>query len=90
MVIFNLKYEAGSKEAEAFLKDVHQLTLIPVVKQFRAFRLRPNNPFDYGISMMFDNQADYNAYIAHPVHHEVEQTHWRSAATHSLVIDYDV
>ena len=90
MIIFSLKHEAGSEAAEAFLRDAeHQLTLIPGVKQFRGFRLKTSNPFDYGISMIFDSQEDYAAYATHPLHDNFEDNRWKREATRAMVIDYD-
>jgi hypothetical protein len=91
MVIFSLKHVVGSEPAEAFMRDVeHQLTQIPVVKQFRAFRLKPNNPLDYGISMVFDSPEDYHKYITHPLHDDFEENRWRQEATNAMTIDYDI
>ncbi|CAM4514440.1 heme-degrading monooxygenase HmoA [Paenibacillus endophyticus] len=90
MIIFSLQHEAGSEAAEAFMRDAeHQLTKIPGVKQFRAFRLKPNNHMDYGISMVFDSQEDYAAYASHPLHDDFENLRWKREATRAMVIDYD-
>ncbi|MFF3514367.1 Dabb family protein [Streptomyces sp. NPDC002573] len=90
MVVFSLRHEAGSEPAETFMRDAErQLTKIPTVKEFRAFRLRPNNPLDYGISMVFDNDDAYQEYAAHPLHEDFELHRWQQEATHALVIDYE-
>ncbi|CAM3581258.1 Dabb family protein [Paenibacillus lupini] len=91
MVIFSLKHAMGSEEAEAFMRDVEsQLTMIPVVKQFHAFRLKPNNPLDYGISMVFDSEEDYQTYVTHPLHDDFEDNRWKIEATQGMVIDYEI
>ncbi|NIK68346.1 Dabb family protein [Paenibacillus sp. BK033] len=91
MVIFSLKHATGSEEAKAFMRDAEsQLTKIPVVKQFRAFRLKPNNLLDYGISMVFDSEEDYQTYVAHPLHDDFEDRRWKKEAAQGMVIDYEI
>ncbi|MFC4811184.1 Dabb family protein [Paenibacillus sp. GCM10023250] len=91
MVIFNLKHEAGSEAAEKFLRDgERQLTSIPVVKQFSVFRqVSPKNDYDYGFSMVFDNQADYETYNAHPQHVDFVETRWVPEVSRFLEIDFE-
>lgn len=90
MVIFCLKHEAGSAEAELFIRDgKEQLTSIPVVRQFGAFRqISAKNDYDYGFSMEFDSQADYDAYNAHPLHVAFVKDRWEKEVTRFLEIDF--
>jgi len=90
MVIFNLPYPAGSVEAGKFLEDgTRILTAIPVVQNFQAFRqVSVKNDFQYGFSMVFSNQEDYNTYNMHPDHVAFVQERWMKEVTDFLEIDF--
>ncbi|WP_164545473.1 GNAT family N-acetyltransferase [Paenibacillus albus] len=90
MVIFDLKHSAGSAEAEQFLKDGQRLlTSIPVVRSFQVFnQVSAKNDYQYGFSMVFDNQADYEAYNAHPVHVDFVEGRWVPEVARFLEIDF--
>ncbi len=64
MVIFCLKYELNSIEAENFLGDGHDLlTQIPGVEDFKVFnQISLKNDYDYGFSMEFSSQEAYQFY----------------------------
>jgi len=90
MVIFNLPYAEGSVEAGKFLEDgTRILTAIPVVKNFQAFRqVSEKNDFQYGFSMVFANQEDYNTYNMHPDHVAFVEERWMKEVTDFLEIDF--
>ncbi len=90
MVIFNLPYAEGSVEAGKFLEDgTRILTAIPVVKNFQAFQqVSEKNDFQYGFSMVFANQEDYNTYNMHPDHVAFVQERWMKEVTDFLEIDF--
>lgn len=90
MVIFNLKHEAGSEAAERFLRDGERLlSSIPVVNQFSVFKqVSPKNDYDYGFSMIFNSQADYEAYNGHPVHADFVDNRWVPEVSRFLEIDF--
>jgi Stress responsive A/B Barrel Domain len=89
MVIFNLPYPEGSEEAGRFLDDgARILTSIPVVQHFQAFRqVSAKNDYQYGFSMVFANQEDYNTYNNHPDHLAFVQERWNREVTGFLEID---
>jgi hypothetical protein len=89
MVIFNLPYPEGSEEARQFLEDgTRILTSIPVVQHFQAFRqVSEKNDYQYGFSMVFANQDDYNSYNNHPDHLAFVQERWNKEVTDFLEID---
>jgi len=89
MVIFNLPYPEGSDEASQFLEDgTRILTSIPVVQHFQAFRqVSAKNDYQYGFSMVFANQDDYNTYNNHPDHLAFVQERWNKEVTGFLEID---
>ncbi len=89
MVIFNLPYQEGSVEARTFLEDgTRILTAIPVVQNFQAFKqVSKKNDFQYGFSMVFANQDDYDIYNKHPDHVAFVQERWLKEVTDFLEID---
>jgi hypothetical protein len=79
MVIFNLPYPEGSKKAIKFLNDGNRiLTGIPVVRDFQVFlQVSAKNDYQYGFSMVFSNQDDYNTYNDHPDHVAFVEERWK-------------
>jgi hypothetical protein len=77
-VIFDLKYPVGSTEANTFLTDGYDiLTKVPGVSDFQVFRqCSPKNDYQYGFYMRFKNQADFDAYTAHPDHTRFVTERW--------------
>lgn len=90
MVIFNLKYPKGSAQAETFLEDGQAiLSSIPVVRNFGVFRqVSPKNDYEYGFSMDFSSQEDYDAYNGHPLHVQFVQERWLTEVERFLEIDF--
>lgn len=90
MVIFNLKVSKGSDEAERFLADGKAiLESIPVVNQFEVlYQVSAKNDYDYGFSMEFHNQEDYDTYNAHPYHVEFVNERWMKEVDRFLEIDF--
>ncbi|WP_260411183.1 Dabb family protein [Cohnella xylanilytica] len=91
MVIFNLKHPKGSPEAERFLSDGKRiLTSIPTVRNFGVFdQTSAKNDYDYGFSMDFASQADYDAYNAHPAHVGFVEERWKTEVERFLEIDFE-
>lgn len=91
MVIFNLPYPKESAKAIKFLQDGMQiLTRIPVVQNFQVFnQVSKKNKFQYGFSMVFANQEDYNTYNNHPDHVSFVQDRWIKEVTDFLEIDFE-
>jgi hypothetical protein len=90
MVIFNLKAKKGSAEAEKFLSDGKTiLESIPVVKHFEVLnQVSPKNDYEYGFSMEFSSQADYDAYNVHPNHEKFVSERWEKEVERFLEIDF--
>ena len=91
MVIFNLPYKEGSRKAVKFLNDSNRiLSGIPVVRNFQVFRqVSEKNDYQYGFSMVFDNQADYDTYNNHPDHVAYVRDRWMKEVTDFLEIDFE-
>ncbi|MFF2092330.1 Dabb family protein [Paenibacillus sp. NPDC058174] len=90
-VIFSLKHEKGSAEEQRFLEDGKAiLSSIPTVKDFRVLRqVSPKNTYDFGFSMVFASEADYEAYNVHPLHVDFVANRWEKEVAQFLEIDYN-
>lgn len=90
-VVFKLKHAAGSQEEKAFLRLAQKLAVISTVKNFECLRqTSKKNQFDFGLSMEFDSQADYETYNNHPDHVHFVQNHWMNEVADFMEIDYEV
>lgn len=88
-VIFKLKHAKGSPEASAFLQAAAALDQIPGVKNFVSLQqVSPKNKFEYGLSMEFANQQEYDVYNNHPDHTAFIQQYWIPSVEDFLEIDY--
>ena len=92
MVIFNLPYKKGSSKAVKFLNDGNRiLTGIPVVRDFQVFlQVSSKNDYQYGFSMVFTDQDDYDTYNYHPDHVAFVEERWMKEVTDFLEIDFKV
>lgn len=92
MVIFDLKHEKGSEAAKKFLEaGVKMLAPIPGVQDFKAMnQISPKNDYTYGFSMIFADQAAYDAYNNHPVHVDFVENIWKKEVTRFLEIDFNL
>jgi sugar phosphate isomerase/epimerase len=91
MVIFDLKHAKGSEEAKKFLEDGKRiLSAIPSVQKFQAYdQVSPKNDFTYGFSMIFKDEAGYEAYNLHPDHVDFVENRWKPEVTRFLEIDFE-
>lgn len=88
-VIFKLKYAKGSAEEKAFLHATEKLAEIPGVKAFEQLQqVSKKNKFEYGLSMEFTNQEEYDVYNNHPAHTAFIQEFWIPGVEDFLEIDY--
>jgi hypothetical protein len=88
-VILKLKETISHESKEAFFDAVDKLKEIPDVKSFEVLnQISPKNKFEYGISMEFENQQQYDSYSNHPAHHEFIQNFWIPNVEDFLEIDY--
>ncbi|WP_203580316.1 Dabb family protein [Microbacterium hibisci] len=69
-VVFRLSHAPGSPEEAAFLTDARAaLTSIPGVEDFRVNRqVSPKSDLAHQFSMVFADDAAYQAYNDHPTH----------------------
>ncbi len=87
-VIFKLKYPKGSEEEIRFMEAARRLSAIPGVQHFKIFnQISAKNKFEYGISMHFLSQEEYEAYSAHPDHEAFIRDFWMIYVVDFLEID---
>ncbi|MER0439937.1 Dabb family protein [Emticicia sp. W12TSBA100-4] len=88
-VILSLKPQLSSEDKKAFFEAVVKLTDIPNVQKFEVLKqISPKNNFEYGISMEFDTQEQYDFYSNHPQHQTFIQDFWIKSVEDFLEIDY--
>lgn len=77
-VAFRLVHPAGSAEETEFLDTARRtLTGIPGVQDFTVSRqVSAKSPFAFQFSMVFDDEAAYAAYDAHPDHRGFVADRW--------------
>ncbi len=89
MVVFDLCHPAGSSEERRFLDDGRDiLTNIPGVHEFEVLRqVSAKCDYHFGFSMLFENQAAYDAYSNHPKHNGFVEQRWKKEVTRFQEID---
>ena len=88
-VAFKTRHEVGSAEEKEFLRAGKALGKLPMVKNFKCYRqVSKKNDFEYGFSMEFKSQFEYDAYNDHPQHVEFVETRWKPEVVKFLEIDY--
>ena len=75
--IFKLVHAAGSAQETRFLAALGELAAIEGVETFEIAReISPKNAFDFAVSMIFADEAAYQAYNIHPAHVAFVQSRW--------------
>lgn len=88
-VFFKLNHETGSDAETLFLNQAAELANIPGVGNFQILEeTSPKNPFDFGLSMTFIDQAAYDAYSNHPEHVAFVQDVWLKEVAEFQEIDH--
>jgi hypothetical protein len=89
-VILKLKDKISGEEKQAFFDAIDKLALIPNVQKFEVLKqISTKNKFEYGISMEFDNQEQYDIYSNHAEHVAFIQNFWMKSVEDFLEIDYE-
>ncbi len=88
-VTFKLRHRIDSPEEKAFLKAAMALAKLPKVMNFQCYKqISKKNSFDYGLSMTFASQQDYENYNSHPEHIKFVQDRWLPEVDDFLELDY--
>ncbi|MEI7587230.1 Dabb family protein [Runella sp.] len=90
-VILKLKSGISAEDKQAFFDAVDKLAFIPDVQKFEVLKqISSKNTFEYGISMEFDMQEQYDSYSNHPEHVAFVQHFWLKNVEDFLEIDYNL
>jgi heme-degrading monooxygenase HmoA len=90
-VVFKLKFPKGSSEEREFLQAAKTLAKIPGIQKFELLRqISKKNDFDYGLSMEFDSEKEYDSYNHHPDHNKFVDSYWGNYVENFLEIDYNL
>ena len=88
-VILKLKSDISTEEKQAFFEAVDALATLPNVQKFEVLKqISPKNKFEYGISMEFETQDQYDTYSNHPQHVAFVENFWMQNVEDFLEIDY--
>lgn len=88
-VVLKLKPKAGSLEEKEFLDEAWKLKSIPGVMKFEIMKeISSNNPYQFGISMEFEDQKTYDFYSNHPDHTRFVEQYWIPNVDVFMEIDY--
>jgi hypothetical protein len=88
-VAFRLHHPNGSAEERSFLEAATALADIPGVERFEQLgQVSAKNPFAFGFSMEFADQAAYDAYNTHPSHVAFVRDRWATEVDDFLELDY--
>lgn len=88
-VILKLKSALSSAEKQAFFDAIDTLSTISGVQKFEVLKqISSKNRFEYGISMEFDTQEQYDFYSNHTQHQAFIQDFWMKSVEDFLEIDY--
>lgn len=83
-----LTFKENAKKQD-FFEAANKLANIEGVKNFKLLKeISPKNKFEYGISMEFDNQEQYDYYTNHAEHQNFIQNFWMNSVEDFLEIDY--
>ena len=89
-VVFSLVHASGSPEEADFLRSAQSLAAIATVQNFECLRqVGKKNPYSFGLSMEFEDEAAYQFYNAHPKHLEFVQFRRGPEVRAFMEIDYE-
>ncbi|MDG3583918.1 Dabb family protein [Galbibacter pacificus] len=88
-VFFKLKHPQGSEAEKVFLEKAVALKSISTVMNMTCVKeIGKKNDFDWGLTMQFKNQTDYDTYSNHPDHVAFVENVWKKEVADFMEIDY--
>lgn len=88
-VVLKLKHSKDSPEEKEFLNEAWKLKSIPGVQKFEVMKeINSGNPYQFGISMEFEDQKAYDFYTNHPDHTRFVKGIWIPNVEIFMEIDY--
>ena len=88
LVVFTLRHEEGTAEAEAFLVALRSLAAVEGVEELDVVRqVGVKNSYQFAVTMEFADREAYEAYDAHPDHVAFVRDRWAADVTDFMEID---
>jgi heme-degrading monooxygenase HmoA len=88
-VILTLKSSLSPADKLQYFAAVNELKQIPGVRKFEVLKqISAKNPFEYCISMEFENQQACDLYTNHALHLAFVEKYWAASVEDFLEIDY--
>lgn len=88
-VVFTLRHDGGSPEAQRFFSALRALAAIEGVEELEVVReVSPKNSYQFGVTMEFADRATYDAYSAHPDHVAFVRDRWDVDVADYLEVDF--
>lgn len=88
LVVFTLRHDEGSAEADTFLAALHALAALDGVEEFDVVRqVGLKNDYRLAVTMEFADRAAYDAYNAHPLHVAFVSDRWAVDVADFMEID---
>ncbi len=88
LVVFTLRHEPGSPEAEAFLAALSSLATVGGVEELEVVRqVGLKNSYQFAVTMEFASRSAYDAYNGHPDHVAFVRDRWDVEVTDFMEID---
>jgi heme-degrading monooxygenase HmoA len=88
LVVFTLRHEEGSPEAEEFLTALRALAAVDGVEELEVVRqVGVKNSYRFAVTMEFASRAAYDAYNGHPDHVAFVSDRWIPEVSDFLEVD---
>ena len=88
LVVFTLRHEEGTPEAEGFLAALRSLAAVEGVEELDVVRqVGLKNSYQFAVTMGFADREAYEAYNAHPDHVSFVRDRWAADVTDFMEID---
>ena len=88
LVLFTLRHEEGSPEAEALVAALRSLAAIDEVEKLEVVRqVGLKNNYQLAVTMEFASRAAYDAYNNHPNHVAFVRDRWNADVIDFMEID---
>ena len=91
VLIFNFKSEISDNDKQDFLKQMKTLKAISGVSNFEiSLQIHTNTKFTHILSMDFDSDKSYQAYVKDPLNRDFVNKYWLVMVDDYLVIDNEI
>lgn len=91
VLIFKFKKEISEKDQQLFLERMKSLEQISGISNFEiAKQINANTKFNHILSMDFDSDESYQAYVKDPINREFVNNFWLAMVEDYLVIDNEI